>query len=80
MQNAAFLDFNDGTYSLGIDPDTDFFDVLHLNCWGAEKFSAWLGKFIDGNYTIDAAPDADTELWTTRLQAFRTLCAGAESS
>lgn len=40
------LDCNDYFDAFGFDPQRDFYDSLHTNCLGAQKFSAWLGRYV----------------------------------
>ena len=41
---AELYDLNGRFDELGIDPSNDFYDTLHFNVYGAEKFSAFLAK------------------------------------
>ena len=48
-----------------IDDGQDWYDGLHFNLYGAEKFSKWLGEYLAEQVTPD--PGADREAWQTRL-------------
>ena len=56
-------------------PENDFYDSLHYNCVGAEKFSAFLADWTKNNLSISPDEPQDTVLWTARLQHFRDLTA-----
>ena len=59
-------DFNDALPELEVNDDTDWFDNLHFNVRGAEKFSRWLGRRLAG--TTAAEPDdPDAARWSERL-------------
>lgn len=59
-QISAFADNNDIAYfsctdmfeEIGLDKNTDFTDGQHMNSYGAEKFSKYLGRYIMDNYNI----------------------------
>lgn len=52
--------------AIGLDPNTDWADGLHLNRHGAEKLSAWLADFLlREGYTPTTL--ADAALWQWRL-------------
>ncbi len=51
---------------LGIDNDLDWYDPLHFNISGAEKFSRWWGRTLKEE--IAPAPGADAEAWEARLR------------
>jgi len=47
-----FLDTNDFYEELNINFETDFYDHAHVNVWGAEKYTDFLGKYIERNYKL----------------------------
>ncbi len=48
-EGLELLDCNDRFEEFGFDPQRDFYDGLHTNCYGAEKFSCWLGRYVGDN-------------------------------
>lgn len=69
---AAFVDFNDDFEKLSLDFSTDFYDRLHLNCLGAEKFSQYLaGKLTEWGYI--ETKNSDRELWEERIAHYSAL-------
>lgn len=69
------IDFNDNLSELGIDNDRDWYDTLHFNCRGAEKFSHWLGTYLP---TLADAPERSAEedaYWQERAEYFNNRCA-----
>jgi hypothetical protein len=61
------LDLSDIAPELGIDDGLDWYDPLHFNISGAEKFSRWWGRTLAGELTPDSS--ADRQLWQQRLDA-----------
>lgn len=72
MPDAVFLNCNDYTDRIGADPARDYYDTLHYNVAGAEKFSRFLGQWIDD--TLELTPsDRDAALWQSRAEHFAGL-------
>lgn len=70
--HTAFLDFNDNTHSYGIENETDWFDSLHYNINGAEKFSRYFGTLLLEEGLMASSQNADSDLWADRVEAIRT--------
>lgn len=64
----TLTDFGEVLPELGIDDASDWYDNLHFNVKGAEKFSRWLGAWLRDSCGLQPAADG-TELWQTRLDA-----------
>ena len=64
----ALADFNDALPELGIDDGADWYDNLHFNVRGAEKFSRWLGGYLSQRPEL-ARSGADAQRWSERLAA-----------
>ena len=73
LPEAPLLDCNDHFAAIGADESTDFFDPLHYNAAGAEKFSRFLGGWISDNLKLSPEPGRDAALWQSRLDHFRQL-------
>lgn len=73
--DVSTLNCSDYTAQIAADPENDFYDSLHYNCVGAEKFSAFLADWTKNNLSISPDEPQDTVLWTARLQHFRDLTA-----
>ena len=43
------LNCNEYFDEFGFNSQTDFFDSLHTNCYGAQKFSRWMGRYVKDN-------------------------------
>lgn len=55
-----FLNFLEDDSMLGIDPYNNYKDGVHLNMWGAQKLTSWLGNYIREHYDIpDRSDDGD---------------------
>ena len=65
-----FLNFNDYYEEIGVDFATDFYDYGgHANAIGAEKYTAFLGKYLDENYEFeDKRTSAGYESWDESYQ------------
>ncbi len=68
--DAEFINFNDDFDSLGLDLSRDFFDSLHFNCFGAEKFSAFLAQKLPELGIVPSDPDRLDGVWTERSAQF----------
>ena len=75
MANVRFIDFNAGDGLSDYDPKQDFFDLLHFNCYGAEKFSVRLAQLLTTELGLSPTENADAALWDARSESFRALCA-----
>lgn len=51
-QGIPFVDFNEYYGQIGLDPATDCAESSHLNYYGSEKFSKYLGQYIKNRYDI----------------------------
>lgn len=47
-----FMNFDKNYDSIGITDETDFSDGEHLNMYGMEKFTHYLGGYINDNYSV----------------------------
>ena len=72
-----FLNFNDYYEEIGVDFATDFYDYGgHANAIGAEKYTAFLGKYLDENYEFEdkrgtsgyESWDESYERWSQELE------------
>lgn len=70
LENAVFADFNDVMSELDIDDSTDWYDFIHLNCRGAEKFSRYLGAFLRDELGLAPTEGEDEVLWQSRADEF----------
>ena len=66
VRDLEFLDLSDIAPELDIDNDLDWYDPLHFNIRGAEKFSRWWGRRLAGELPPD--PEADGPAWQRRLE------------
>ena len=51
-----YLDVND--YDIGLDYGIDFYNENHVNVFGAEKYTGFLGSYIDSRYSFNKDKDA----------------------
>ena len=73
IEGVDLIDFNQSPGLDVFDGKTDFYDKLHFNCFGAEKYSAGLGQLLKTQYKLAPTENADQALWNQRLQKFKEL-------
>lgn len=62
--------------AVGLDPETDWSDEMHLNVSGASKLSAWVADYLRARgFTASAAQDR--ALWQQRLDGHDAECGTA---
>ena len=69
---AEFVNFNQVIGELGLDYDVDFFDSLHFNYRGAEKFSRYLGQWL-AEQGLSPSQGEDEALWLQRVEHYEAL-------
>ena len=75
----SLTEFNEILPELDIDDGSDWYDTLHFNVRGAEKFSRWLGRYL-ARRTEARADDETDALWSERLRALEEAAAAAEAA
>ena len=60
-------DFNADWDNMGLNHETDWFDRLHFNVRGAEKFSRHLGRHLTEQFSLTVRENA-AEIWAKRLE------------
>jgi hypothetical protein len=69
--SVRYMDMNSVAATLGIDPTTDYKDVLHLNQRGAVKLSRWLGSDLVSHYgLVDHRHAAFASRWNDSLRLY----------
>lgn len=59
-----FLNLEDDFASMDLDPANDFYNKDHMNIYGMEKFSSYIGGWMKDHYSLpDAHPAQLTEDW-----------------
>ena len=72
----TLTDLNEALPELGIDDTRDWYDFLHFNARGAEKFSRWLGADLAETQDLTPAAGEDA-VWTERLAYLEKLAGEA---
>ena len=63
-----FIDSNDYVKETKIDYDTDFYNYLHVNIFGADKYTDFLSNYIKQNYDLkDRREDHNYASWNELL-------------
>ncbi len=69
-----FFDFNRLIAEIGLEHYGDFIDNYHLNAYGSEKLTRYIGKYLTANYQlIDHRGDEAYALWDEDLIRFKQL-------
>lgn len=66
----GFLDANAYYEEMGIDFSEDFADKNHVNVFGAEKYTAFLGKYIMEHYGLPGHENEENEDWENAYNRF----------
>lgn len=67
----AFLDANEHYDDMEIDFSKDFYNINHVNVYGAEKYTRFLAEYIQENYDlIDHRKEQGTEKWEEMYDMF----------
>lgn len=78
LPNVRYYDFNRQAGVPAFDSQTDWYDELHFNYRGAEKFSEYLGELLTNELGIEKTANADRELWDNRSAKLHELTQKAE--
>lgn len=73
IQGAVVVNFNDHRDKIGAALDYDYYDALHYNTAGAEKFSRYLGQWFLEQLRVQPKEGQDTDLWQSRLEYVQKL-------
>ncbi|MEE0957855.1 MAG: hypothetical protein UH734_07240 [Ruminococcus sp.] len=70
-----FYDFERDYKKIGIDLKNDFYNYDHLNIYGCEKFTEYLGKLLVDKYNIGKTElnESQQKNWTKAAASFRKL-------
>lgn len=73
IDGAVLVNFNDCREAIGARLEGDYYDALHYNAAGAEKFSVFLAGWVTEH--LDAVPSgrADEAVWNARVEHIRKL-------
>ncbi len=76
-----YLDLNDCFDEIGLDPKTDYKDLIHTNVVGAEKVTSYLAKYIADNYVLDNVilTEAQIKEWETACKAYNRYSAALKT-
>lgn len=72
-EGAVVVNFNDYRDAIGAELEGDYYDALHYNAVGAEKFSRFLAGWVTENLELVPCGRADTALWQSRVEQIRML-------
>ena len=68
-----FLNANDYLEEMGLDYGRDFYNINHVNAYGAEKYTAFLEAYIADNYRLpDRREDPAYAAWNEDYNAFES--------
>ena len=73
IEGAVVVNFNDHRDAIGAALEGDYYDPLHYNAVGAEKFSRFLAGWVTENLDLTPGGQADEDLWRARVDYIRNL-------
>ena len=73
IDGAVVVNFNDYREDIGAELACDYYDALHYNAVGAEKFSRFLAQWVTDNLELTPAGTADEALWQERVEYIHKL-------
>ena len=68
IEGALVVNFNDYRDEIGAALEGDYYDALHYNAAGAEKFTRFLANWTAENLPLVPTEGEDEELWTQRVE------------
>ena len=68
-----FLDLNVAYDELGLENETDFYDSGHLNVFGAEKVTAYIGDYVEEKYGLAPMDRGDSALWEEDILLYEQM-------
>ena len=79
IEGAEFIDFIAQIDEMNIDAEHDFYDILHFNYRGAEKFSHFLAQTLTEIGITAQQPYDKPQLWQERLDYYHSLIADGDT-
>lgn len=73
IDGAVVVNFNDYRDAIGAELEGDYYDNLHYNAAGAEKFTRFLAGWVTENLEVTPAGGADEALWNARVEYIKKL-------
>jgi hypothetical protein len=65
------LQYNDTILKeIGFVPEADMYNKGHMNIYGSEKVSAYLGEYIKNNYNVTQISTETEDLWDTYMKKY----------
>ncbi len=74
LPDVSFIDYSDRMEEIGLDMSVDFCGKIHLNFYGADKFSAYLANRISENFEITEREHSSV-LWQQRVDNYNKYLA-----
>ena len=68
IEGTVVVNFNDYRDEIGAALDHDYYDNLHYNAAGAEKFSRFLARWTEENLSLNPTGRGDEALWQSRVE------------
>ena len=74
LPDVSFVDYSDHAEDMGLDMSVDYCGKIHLNFYGADKFSHYLARHIISDFDISDR-EHSVELWQQRTDIYNTYVA-----
>lgn len=79
MYGVEFIDFNEYYMEIGLDLENDFAEASHLNYYGNEKYTRYLGERIVKNYEVsDRRGNAKYDSWEANARFYEQHAANVD--
>lgn len=62
--DCTYIDLYDYNDEIGLNQDEDYMDAGHLNFYGVQKVSDFMGKYLKDNYELEDKRQVPDNLWT----------------
>ncbi|MBQ9984218.1 MAG: hypothetical protein IJP29_06470 [Lachnospiraceae bacterium] len=67
-----YLDMNPLKDEMGLDFSTDYYDRKHVNVWGSEKVTKYLGEYLTSHYDLESDHNEEiVESWNSAVKHYR---------
>ena len=73
IEGTVVVNFNDYRDAIGAELDYDYYDPLHYNASGADKFSRFLARWTEENLSLTPTGRGDAALWQSRVEYILNL-------
>lgn len=70
IEGVTFWDWTNEAEALALNLEQDFYDPLHFNVRGAEKFSSFLAEVLTEEFGLHASKQVTPDVWDKRVEQY----------